>query len=49
MSQAKAACAPFVTNQEMQQNFSYTGVPLSPAAIAYPCGFKRKYFLMQPI
>ena len=41
LSQAKSVCSPFVTNSEMQKNTSYTGVPLSPSSIAYPCGFKR--------
>lgn len=40
MTQAQSVCHPFVTNKEMQKNVSYTGTPLVPASIAYPCGFK---------
>ena len=49
MSQAQSVCSPFVTNQEMQKTTAYTGAPLNASAVAYPCGFKRKDCIIQPI
>ena len=49
MTQAKATCTPFILNKNMQVNQSFTGVPLNPASIAYPCGFKGTYITIQPI
>jgi hypothetical protein len=41
LATAQTDCTPFVLNSDFPVNTSYTGVPLNPSAIAYPCGFKR--------
>lgn len=47
MSTAKTLCTPFVTNGDLGVNTSYGGSPLVSTNIGYPCGFKRKYSVIQ--
>lgn len=48
MKTAQAKCQPFVTNADMNETLSYTGVPLNPDFVASPCGFTGISFHMQP-
>ena len=40
MKEAEKFCTPFVKNKDLGVNKSFTGAPLDPEQIAYPCGFK---------
>lgn len=48
VKEAEKFCTPFVKNKDLGVNKSYTGAPLDPEQIAYPCGFKGKQKSTQP-
>lgn len=44
-----SVCSPKITNADMNQTQSWTGVALDPNAIASPCGYIGNHYLLNNI